>query len=157
MRAALGLGSNLGDRRAHLDAAVAGLPGVVAVSSTHETRPVGGPPQGLYLNAAVVVETDLDPRGLLAVARRLEYAAGRNRSGGGQTERWEPRTLDVDVLLCDDLVVCDDGPPALTIPHPRLAERAFVLAPLAEIARDWVVPGTDKTVEQLLEDLQVRP
>ena len=114
---------------------------------------MGGPPQGPYLNAAVVVETDLDPHGLLAVARRLERAAGRDGSGGADAERWGPRTLDVDVLLCDDLVLRDDS---LTVPHPRMAERAFVLAPLAEIARDWVVPGTQKTVERLLEDLQNR-
>ena len=153
MKAALGLGSNLGDREAHLDAAVAGLPGAVAVSAYHETEPVGGPPQGPFLNAAVVIETDLAPRELLELALALQLDRGRR---DGDAERWGPRTLDIDILLCDDLVLCDDGPPALTVPHPRIAERAFVLAPLAEIARDWVVPGTDKTVEQLLEDLQVR-
>ena len=151
MRAALGLGSNVGDRRAHLRAAVAGLPGVVAVSRFIETEPVGGPPQGPYLNAAVVIETDLDPRQLLQLAHDLEDAAGRERA-----ERWGPRTLDVDILLYGDRIVDE---PDLIVPHPRLAERAFVLEPLREIAPDWVVPGrgeTRETVERLHEDSALR-
>lgn len=153
MRAALGLGSNVGDRRAHLDAAVAGLPGVAAVSRYHETEPVGGPPQGPFLNAAVVLETDLTPHALLAAAMDLERAAGRDR---GRPGGWGPRTLDIDLLLLDDLVLSDPGPPALTVPHPRMVRRAFVLQPLVEIAPGWVVPKTGRTVEQLLEDLSVR-
>lgn len=151
MRAALGLGSNLGDRRAHLEGAIAALRTrddlrVVAVSRIRETEPVGGPAgQRSYLNAVVLVETALEPDALLAVAAELERAAGRVRA-----ERWGPRTLDVDVLLAGDRRV---ETPELTVPHPRLRERRFVLQPLADVAPDWVVPGGDETVEELLEDL----
>lgn len=142
MRAFLGLGSNLGDRWAHLRAAVAGLPDVVAVSSVYETEAVGGPPgQGPYLNAVVELDTELSPRRLLEVARRLEEVAGRVRS-----ERWGPRPLDVDVLLVGDLAVDE---PDLQIPHPRLWERTFVLAPLADLAPELVpVPVDDPTVRR---------
>lgn len=134
MRAFLGLGSNLGDRHAHLARAVEGLPDVVAVSQLYETEPVGGPPgQGPYLNAVVELDTDLGPRRLLEVARRLEDGAGRERG-----VRWGPRTLDVDVLLVDDLVVEDED---LVVPHPRMWQRRFVVAPLAELAPELVPPG----------------
>ncbi len=127
MRAYLGLGSNLGDRRAHLRAAVAALPDVVAVSPVYETDPVGGPPgQDAYLNMVVALETDLSPRELLEVAHRLEDVAGRVRA-----ERHGPRTLDVDVLLVGDLTVHE---PDLVVPHPRMWERRFVLAPLTDLA-----------------------
>lgn len=129
-RAFLAIGSNLGDRAAHLRAAVVGMPDVVAVSPTYETDPVGGPEQGPYLNAVVELDTQLTARELLEVCHRLESAAGRVR-----TERWGPRTLDVDVLLVGDEVV---GEPDLQVPHPRLWERAFVLIPLAELAPDLV-------------------
>jgi len=146
VRAALGLGSNLGDRASYLQSAVDALR-PVAVSHFIETEPQGGPQQGRYLNAAVVIETDLDPRGLLARVHELEREAGRERA-----ERFGPRTLDVDVLLFGD-VEMDEA--SLTIPHPRMTQRAFVLGPLAEIAPDWVVPGTGRTVGQLHEDLAV--
>ncbi len=127
MRAYLGLGSNLGDRRAHLRTAVAALPDVVAVSPVYETDPVGGPPdQGPYLNLVVALETDLSPRALLEVARRLEESAG-----GVRTVPDGPRTLDVDVLLVGDLCVQE---PDLVVPHPRMWQRRFVLAPLADLA-----------------------
>jgi 2-amino-4-hydroxy-6-hydroxymethyldihydropteridine diphosphokinase len=127
VRAYLGLGSNLGDRRARLRAAVAALPDVVAVSPVYETEPVGGPPgQDPYLNVVVQLDTDLAPRELLDVAHRLEQAAGRVR-----TEPNGPRTLDVDVLLVGDLTVRE---PDLVVPHPRMWERRFVLAPLADLA-----------------------
>ena len=130
-RAFLALGSNLGDRRAHLRAAVAGLPDVVAVSPVYETEPVGGPAdQGAYLNVVVELDTELSPRQLLVLGQRLEKAAGRVRS-----ERWGPRTLDVDVLLVGDQRV---GEPDLQVPHPRMWERAFVLVPLADLAPDLV-------------------
>jgi len=151
VRAALGLGSNVAPRRAHLERAIAALrerTEVVAVSRIRETEPVGGPPQGRYRNAAVVVRTDRSPHDLLALAHELERAAGRTR-----TVRWGPRTLDVDVLLYADRRVATDD---LEVPHPRLTERAFVLEPLAEIAADWVVPGTGgRTVEELLEALRL--
>ncbi len=131
MRAYIGLGSNLGDRRGHLRAAVAGLPDVVAVSPVYETDPVGGPAgQSPYLNLVVALETDLSPRDLLEVAHRLEEAAGRVR-----TERHGPRTLDVDVLLVGDLSVHEDD---LVVPHPRMWQRRFVLAPLADLAEGEV-------------------
>src|SRR5947209_4645480 len=131
MRAFLGLGSNLGDRWTYLREAVASLPDVVAVSPVYETAPVGGPEgQGPYLNLVVELDTVLAPRELLGVAQRLETAAGRERG-----ERWGPRTLDVDVLLVDDLTVDE---PDLVVPHPRMWERRFVLAPLADLAADLV-------------------
>jgi 2-amino-4-hydroxy-6-hydroxymethyldihydropteridine diphosphokinase len=151
-RAAFGLGSNLGDRRAHLERAIAGLRGrmeVVAVSAFRETLPVGGPPQGPYLNAVAVVETGLGPRELLEAARALEAAAGRVRG-----ERFGPRTLDVDLLLYGDRSIELDD---LVVPHPRLKERRFVLEPLAEVAPGWTVPGAGATVEELLADLPVHP
>jgi 2-amino-4-hydroxy-6-hydroxymethyldihydropteridine diphosphokinase len=126
-RAALGLGSNLGDRRSFLAAAVRrlGEPGeVVAVSSLYETAPVGGPPQGSFLNAVVVVETTLDPRRLLELAQAVEREAGRRR-----LVRWGPRSLDVDLLLFEGSAVEEPG---LRVPHPRLTDRRFVLEPLAE-------------------------
>jgi 2-amino-4-hydroxy-6-hydroxymethyldihydropteridine diphosphokinase len=129
-RAFLGLGSNLGDRAALLRAAVGALDDVVAVSPVYETDPVGGPEQGPYLNLVVELATDLDPRALLEVCRALETAAGRVRA-----ERWGPRTLDVDVLWVEGAQVAD---PDLQVPHPRLWERRFVLAPLADLAPDLV-------------------
>jgi 2-amino-4-hydroxy-6-hydroxymethyldihydropteridine diphosphokinase len=129
VRAFVALGSNLGDRRAHLRAAVAGLPDVVAVSGVYETDPVGGPVgQGPYLNAVVELDTELTPRDLLDAGRRLEDAAGRVRS-----ERWGPRTLDVDILLVGDLTVDE---PDLQVPHPRLWSRSFVVVPLHDLAPD---------------------
>ena len=130
-RAFLALGSNLGDRWALLRRGVAGLPDVVAVSPVYETDPVGGPDdQGAYLNLVVELDTDLSPRELLAAAQRAEAGAQRVR-----TERWGPRTLDVDVLLVGDEVVDE---PDLVVPHPRMWERAFVLVPLADLAPDLV-------------------
>ena len=136
-----GIGSNLGDRLAHLQRAVDALaqePGVrvAAVSRVYETVPVGGPPQDDYLNAVIAVETTLDARALLGIAQRLETAANRVRR-----ERWGPRTLDVDILLVGDEHVDE---PDLHVPHPRMTERAFVLVPLADVAPEWAehdVPG----------------
>lgn len=130
----LGIGSNLGDRLAHLQGAVDTLARepnvrVTAVSRVYETVPVGGPPQGDFLNAVVAIETTLDARALLRAAQRLETAAQRVRE-----ERWGPRTLDVDVLLVGDERVDE---PDLQVPHPRLTERAFVLVPLADVAPEW--------------------
>lgn len=127
MRAYLGLGSNLGDRRAALRTAIAALPDVVAVSPVYETEPVGGPAgQSPYLNLVVALETELTPRDLLQLAHRLEQAAGRVRA-----EPNGPRTLDVDVLLVGDLAVQE---PDLVVPHPRMWQRRFVLAPLTDLA-----------------------
>ncbi len=135
-----GIGSNLGDRLAHLQAAVDGLAAagltVTGISEVYETEPVGGPPQPDYLNAVVAVETDLDATALLAVALALEQQEHRERA-----ERWGPRTLDVDVLLVGDEHVSE---PDLVVPHPRLLERGFVIAPLRDLDPglvDELAPG----------------
>jgi 2-amino-4-hydroxy-6-hydroxymethyldihydropteridine diphosphokinase len=133
VRAFLALGSNLGDREALLRAAVASMPDLVAVSPVYETDPVGGPGgQDAFLNAVVELDTERTPRELLELCRSLEADAERVRK-----ERWGPRTLDVDVLLVGDLVVAE---PDLEVPHPRMWERRFVLAPLADLAPDLVTP-----------------
>jgi 2-amino-4-hydroxy-6-hydroxymethyldihydropteridine diphosphokinase len=134
-RGYLGIGSNLGDRLAYLQLAVDQLarrPGieVVAASRVYETAPVGGPPQDAYLNAVVAIDTDLGPNELLHVCQLIEERAERVR-----VERWGPRTLDVDVLLLDDWQVDDED---LTLPHPRMWERGFVLAPLRDVAPELV-------------------
>jgi 2-amino-4-hydroxy-6-hydroxymethyldihydropteridine diphosphokinase len=130
-RAYLALGSNLGDRLAHLQLAVDALARatgvrVLALSRVYETVPVGGPPQDAFLNAVVAIETDLDPYELLHLGQEIEQFAARERA-----ERWGPRTLDVDVLLIDGTRIDTDD---LTIPHPRMWERGFVLAPLRDVA-----------------------
>lgn len=139
-RAVLGLGANLGDARRVLADAVRVLEGdpdlrVVAVSGLWRTAAVGGPEQPDYLNAVVLVDTELDPEELLALAHRLEAAAGRER-----TVRWGPRTLDVDVLA---MAGQRRTSPELTLPHPRAHHRAFVLVPWAEVAPDWRLSADD--------------
>lgn len=137
MRVFLGLGSNLGDRWGYLASAVAGLRRLdpaLRVSPVYETAPVGGPEQGPYLNCVVRLDTELSPAEVLAAAQRLESEAGRVR-----TVRNGPRTLDVDVLLIEGLEMATAE---LTVPHPRLYERAFVLAPLedldpSKVPADW--------------------
>jgi 2-amino-4-hydroxy-6-hydroxymethyldihydropteridine diphosphokinase len=154
-RAYLALGSNLGDRAAYLQGAVdelANTPGVrvVAVSRVYETVPVGGPAQDDYFNAVAAVDTDLDPWQLLAVAHACEAHARRVRA-----ERFGPRTLDVDILLFGDVEMDD---PALTIPHPRMWQRNFVLAPLRDVAPHLVEasdPGPDVRVSSVA--LEVPP
>jgi 2-amino-4-hydroxy-6-hydroxymethyldihydropteridine diphosphokinase len=137
-RAFLGLGSNLGDRLAYLRDAVAAIPDVVAVSRLYETAPVGGPEgQGAFLNLVVELDTEKSARQLLEVCREREAAAQRVR-----VVHWGPRTLDVDVLWIDGVAVDE---PDLTVPHPRMFERAFVLMPLRDLApdlvpADWVDP-----------------
>lgn len=131
MRAFLGLGSNLGDRRALLREAVSSLNGVVAVSPLYETEPMGGPDgQQPFLNIVVEIDTDLTPRELLGVCHRLESAAHRVRE-----ERWGPRTLDVDVLWVESGPVDE---PDLQIPHPRMFQRRFVVVPLLDLAPELV-------------------
>ncbi|MCX2726554.1 2-amino-4-hydroxy-6-hydroxymethyldihydropteridine diphosphokinase [Thermomicrobium sp. 4228-Ro] len=148
MIAYIGLGSNLGDRRATLRAAVRRLSEhgrIVAVSSLYETEPVGFRDQPWFLNAVIALETDLDPRELLRTLLAIERSFGRER-----TFRNAPRTLDLDLLLYDGVVENSVG---LTVPHPRLHERAFVLVPLAEIAPDEVHPLLGLPVRVLLEQL----
>jgi 2-amino-4-hydroxy-6-hydroxymethyldihydropteridine diphosphokinase len=151
----IGLGSNLGDRRARLDAAVKALsetPGIAvrAVSSFYETAPVGGPGgQEPFLNAAAQLETDLGPEHLLQALHAVEHQQGRVRS-----VRWGERTLDLDLLLYGDQII---ETPELTVPHPRFAWRRFVLAPLAEIAPAAIDPWTGRSVAELLERVDRRP
>ena len=136
-RAFLGLGSNLGDRVRYLREAVDTLGAVDlrAVSPVYETEPVGGPGgQDAYLNLVVELETARTPYDLLGVCHRLEAAAGRVRE-----ERWGPRTLDVDVLWIDGVTVDE---PDLQVPHPRMWERRFVLAPFRDLAPDLVDEAT---------------
>jgi 2-amino-4-hydroxy-6-hydroxymethyldihydropteridine diphosphokinase len=142
----LALGSNLGDRTATLQGAVDAIldsPAVtgVAVSPVYETAPVGGPEQPDYLNAVLLLQTELPSLALLGRAHAVEQAFGRQR-----TERNGARTLDVDVISVGDEVSAD---PALTLPHPRAHERAFVLRPLADVAPDLVLPGRGRVAELL--------
>ncbi len=133
-RVVLGLGSNLGDRVAHLREGVAGWGDeVVAVSDVYETDPIGGPEQGAFLNLVLVVRTDRVATDVLRRAQALEVQAERVRR-----ERWGPRTLDVDVLWIDGE---SHDSVDLTVPHPRMGERAFVTIPLADVAPDLVPKG----------------
>jgi 2-amino-4-hydroxy-6-hydroxymethyldihydropteridine diphosphokinase len=137
-QAYLGLGSNVGDRLRNLQSAADLLDArtdlrVAASSRVWETDPVGGPPQPDYLNAVLEVQTELAPRGLLEACQHVEEALHRDRA-----VRWGPRTIDVDILLFDDVSMNE---PDLTIPHPRLQERAFVVLPLMELAPELLLPG----------------
>jgi 2-amino-4-hydroxy-6-hydroxymethyldihydropteridine diphosphokinase len=148
---AVAIGSNLGDRRAHVEWAFERLASIlhnVKVSTIAETEPVGvtdvQPP---FLNAVVVGTTSLGPRELLAELHALERQRGRERP-----YRWAPRTLDLDLVLHGDLILDEDD---ITLPHPRFRERRFVLEPLAEVAPEAVDPVTGKTVGELLAALAV--
>jgi 2-amino-4-hydroxy-6-hydroxymethyldihydropteridine diphosphokinase len=145
---AIALGSNLGDRYAHLAFAIARLSEFVddlRVSSLHETDPVGVGEQPRFLNAAVVGDTNESPRSLLRRLLDIEREGGRQRPYPGA-----PRTLDLDLILYADHVIDE---PDLRVPHPRFRERRFVLEPLAEIAAQWVDPETGKSVAEILNSL----
>jgi 2-amino-4-hydroxy-6-hydroxymethyldihydropteridine diphosphokinase len=147
-RAFIGLGSNLGDRLASLEDAIDALDWgdcrVVERSRVYETDPIGGPPdQPAFLNMVIEVETTLSPRALFERCQGVEVALGRARD---PDVVWGPRAIDVDVLLYDDVVVAE---PDLTIPHPRIAERAFVLVPLADIDANVTIPGIGTPAEAL--------
>lgn len=146
----LSLGSNMGDRLRNLTLGlqgIAALPGtsLCAVSSLYETEPLGLKEQPMFLNLVCKVTTSLPPRELLRLLQAIEDRLGRQR-----TQRWGPRTLDIDIVLYDRLTYSDAD---LTIPHPRYAERRFVLVPLAELAPSLRPPGAGgKKVLQLLAD-----
>jgi 2-amino-4-hydroxy-6-hydroxymethyldihydropteridine diphosphokinase len=133
----VGLGSNLGDRPANLWTAVLALSATAGVrversSSVYETSPVGGPEQGDFLNAVVEISTQLEPHALLKALQRIENELGRVRA-----ERFGPRTIDLDLLLYDDREIDE---PDLTVPHPRMRERAFVVVPLLELEAAGTLP-----------------
>ncbi len=143
----LGLGSNLGNRMAFLRSGRDTLVDrseivLIRTAAVYETEAVGGPPDNpLFLNTALQIETSLEPRQLLAVCLGVEDEFGRSRP-----VRWAPRTLDIDILFYADQVICDED---LTLPHPRLQERPFVLAPLREIAPDLRHPLLEQTINEL--------
>ena len=148
----LGIGSNVGDRQANIDRALELLKEiedteVIAVSAMLETDPVGGPPQGKFLNGAVKIKTDLMPLDLLSKLAGIERRLGRPKSAAAN----EPRTLDLDILFYDDVVIVEGK--HLSIPHPRIAERLFVLQPLLEIAPDFIHPRLQKSVRELHQAL----
>ena len=146
MRVAISLGSNLGDRRAHLDYAIDALQldlSNISVSAFAETQPVGvGPEHGPYLNAVMVGDTALPARLLLERLLEIEEERGRARP-----YPLAPRTLDLDLILYGSEIIREDG---LIVPHPRFREREFVLAPLAEIAPEMIDPVTGQTIADLL-------
>ena len=148
--ACIALGSNLGDKKAFLDAAIASIRSdshfrALSVSSFIQTAPYGGVEQDDFLNAALVCQTSFSPHELLDYLHRLENAAGRVR-----TIHWGPRTLDLDILLYGDTILND---PDLIIPHVEMHKRDFVLRPLVQVAPDAVHPLLKKTVRQLFDAL----
>ncbi|MBG1271664.1 2-amino-4-hydroxy-6-hydroxymethyldihydropteridine diphosphokinase [Nostoc sp. WHI] len=148
-KSALALGSNIGDSRTILEAAIETLAQTSGIfletrSSWYRTKAVG-PPQPDYLNGCVILQVEILPQQLLEALLEIEQQFGRVRQ-----EPWGPRTLDLDLLLYDDLIL---DTPNLQIPHPRMLERAFVLVPLAEIAPDWVEPVSRCVIKELLKEV----
>ena len=149
MKCAIALGSNLGNSLDTLNSSLTVLdsnPGInfIAVSSWYQTKPIG-PPQPNYLNGCAILDVKQTPEELLVLLQAIELQFGRIRR-----EKWGARTLDLDILLYDDLII---NTPNLTIPHPRMNERAFVLFPLAEIAPQWQEPKSGKAIAQLVQQV----
>ncbi len=147
----VGIGSNLGDRQANIDRALELIKEnedieILALSKIIETEPVGGPAQGAFLNGALKLKTDLLPLELLSQLKMVERRLGRVKK-----EQDGPRTMDLDILFYDDVVIVDGK--SLQIPHPRMHERSFVLEPLSEIAPDFIHPRLKKSVKALLDEL----
>lgn len=145
----LGLGSNVGDREEYIEQAIFLLsktPGIKVVkkSTNYETEPEGNTDQPQFLNAAVQIKTILDPYKLLSVLHETENALGRERD-----VEWGPRTIDLDILLFDDMIISDDK---LQVPHPLLHERLFVLKPLAEIAPNTMHPALGRSISEIFEE-----
>lgn len=149
----IALGSNMGDRRATLRAALDAIDrldgsSIERISSIIETPPMGQPGQEPYLNAAACLRTELSPRALLDHFLKIEAAHGRTRS---EQTRWGARQLDIDLLLYDEQVIDEPG---LTVPHPYMHERLFVLEPLAEIAPQIVHPVSGRSIVDLLDQVR---
>lgn len=148
-KAAIALGSNLGESLTTLENAIQSLVDtlgitVITYSNWYRTKPVG-PPQPDYINGCALLNVELEPHKLLETLLEIEQQFGRVRK-----EHWGARTLDLDLILYDDLIM---ETPNLQIPHPRMSERAFVLVPLAEIAPNWIEPVSGKIITQLLKEV----
>ncbi len=144
----IGLGSNLGDRQKYLQSATEALKTIpktelIKTSQWYETEPVGGPPQRPFLNGVTQIRTELSPSDLLDHLQAIEQRFGRPV----EHPRWGPRVIDLDLLSYDDRIL---EAPRLTLPHPRMHERGFVLQPLVEIAPDWRHPRLGQSARELL-------
>lgn len=148
----IGLGSNLGDRKKNITNATVILGSVMGdikiLSSIYETKPWGFSSDNLFLNAVILIETDCTPETCLQIAKRIEEEMGRTYA---HHERYEDRVIDIDILLYDDITIHTEK---LTIPHPLIQERKFVLQPLSEIAPELIHPVLNKPIKDLLEELE---
>lgn len=152
MKAFIGLGSNLGDRRRNIERAIeelrrSKLVKIIKISNLYETEPIGGPAQDKFLNGVAGIETKITPRVLLALLKIIENEIGRSPSD----IKWGPREIDLDILLCDDLVIDESD---LKVPHPSLHLRSFVLEPFCEIAPHVMHPILKKNVAELFSELK---
>lgn len=149
-RVALALGSNLGDRLGNLRKALRMLKlngiEIVKSSDIFETKPVGPQDQGRFLNACIIINSNLSPHSLLALLKEIEHKIGRKKR-----EKWGPREIDLDILLYGDKIISEKD---LIIPHPEFPERAFVLLPLEQIASGWVHPINGKSIRELKDQLK---